>query len=238
MANEIRSRTNLVAGALTAGLSVSDTAMSSAGLATLGTIDATNYAAISIFAADGNGRVLVKEIVWVTAHVAGASSATIVRAQETTSAQAWAIGSTWAHAPTVKDLEGVGFGTLGYAQAVATQAGITTVADVTGCSIAVYVGTSRRIKVTGQGPAFSSIAADLLLGRIKEGATSLGVWFRLLQSTASLNQNGTGSVVLTPTAGLHTYKLTMERESGTGSISISGSATNPAFILVEDIGPA
>lgn len=110
MANEKRSRTNLVAGALSAGLSTGDTTMSSAGLADLGVIDATNHAAITIFAADGNGRILVKEIVYVTAHTAAATTATIVRGQEGTSAQTWASGATWAHTATTKDFDGAGGG--------------------------------------------------------------------------------------------------------------------------------
>jgi hypothetical protein len=239
MANELRSRTNLVAGGLTSALTSGATSMSSPGLADLGVIDATNYAALVLFTADGAGRILAKEIVWVTAHTAAATTATILRGQEGTAAAAWAAGATWAHAPTAKDLEGVAFGTLGYAQLTATQTPITTVVDVTNCAVTVFVAPSRRIRITGQGPAQSTVAGDHSLGRIKEGATNLGVWYYLTHQVVTRDTNQNGSVVLTPSAGSHTYKLTMERAgAASGDISIAATATNPAFILVEDIGPA
>jgi hypothetical protein len=237
VANELRSRTNMVAGGLTSSITSGATSMSSPGLADLGVIDATNYAAIMLFTADATGRILAKEIVWVTAHTAAATTATIVRGQEGTAAAAWAAGATWAHAATVKDLEGVAFGTLGYAQLTSAQTGITTVADVTSCSVTVYVAPSRRIRVSGQAPVTASVANDHSLGRIKEGGTSLGVWFYATTVVAARDSNGAGSVVLTPSAGSHTYKLTMERTGvSAGDISINATATNPAFILVEDIG--
>lgn len=122
MANDKRSRTNLVAGALSAGISGADTTISSAGLAGLAVIDATNHAAITIFAADGNGRILVSEIVYVTAHTAAATTATVVRGREGTSASAWSSGATWAHAPTTRDLS---TGTVAFASRTAGEVTFT-----------------------------------------------------------------------------------------------------------------
>lgn len=94
MANEIRSRFNLVSGSLTSGISNSDTTISSAGLANLGVIDSTNYAPI----------IIGTEIIWVTAHSAAATTATVVRAKEGTSAVSHAANATWVHGPTVQDM--------------------------------------------------------------------------------------------------------------------------------------
>jgi hypothetical protein len=47
-----------------------------------------------------------------------------------------------------------------------------------------------------------------------------------------------GSTVITPSAGAHTYKLTLQRNSGTGTVRIFADADVPAFILVEDLGPS
>lgn len=124
-------------------------------------------------------------------------------------------------------------GELGYAQSVTVQPGITAVVDVTGGSKTVMVGAGRRIRISGQGGASSTVADDQAIGRIKEGATELGVWLY-----GRLPGNGSGSAILTPTAGAHTYKLTIERAAGTGTVTLGASATNPCFILVEDIGPA
>lgn len=99
MANEIRTRFNLVSGSLTSGISDTDTSISSAGLANLGVIDSTNYAAI----------IIGTEIMWVTAHSAAATTATVVRHKEGTTAVAHGTDATWVHGPTVLDIEDGGW---------------------------------------------------------------------------------------------------------------------------------
>jgi hypothetical protein len=103
MANEIRTRFNLIEGTLSAQLTAGATSMSSAGLASLGVIDTTNFCAITI----------ENEIVWVTAHTAAATTATIVRAREGTSDVTHASGAGWVHAPTALDFDGQTNGTGG-----------------------------------------------------------------------------------------------------------------------------
>ena len=85
MANEIRTRTNFVGGLIEDNpLSAVATTLTSAGLANLPVIDSTNHAALILDpdGVDGNA-----EIVWVTSHTASATSATILRAQEGTTAR-------------------------------------------------------------------------------------------------------------------------------------------------------
>lgn len=108
MANEKRVRADGVAGALSSGLAAGATAMNSAALADLPVVDATNHAAITIFTVDGNGRFTAREVVYVTAHTAAATSATVLRGQEGTSDRTWASGAAWAHGPTTKDHTGSG----------------------------------------------------------------------------------------------------------------------------------
>lgn len=103
MANESRVRANFVAGALSASLTSTGTSMSSAALADLPAIGATEHAAISLFTADGDGRITAKEVVYVTAHTASATTATIARGKEGTTGVAWASGDKWEHAPTALD---------------------------------------------------------------------------------------------------------------------------------------
>lgn len=93
MANEIRARFNFVSGTLSGSLTNVATSMSAAGLANLGVIDATNHAAITI----------ENEIVWVAAHTGGATTATILRGQEGTSAVAHNAGVAWQHGETAID---------------------------------------------------------------------------------------------------------------------------------------
>lgn len=142
-------------------------------------------------------------------------------------------GTTWT---LPKNVAG---GVLGYAQVTADQTGITSEVDLTGLSVPVTVGSNRRIRVTGQGIAGSTADQDGLLGRIKEGAMNLGRW---IQADTSHPVNpfilSSGSVILTPSAGAHTYKLSLTRYRGTGSASLTANPEYPASILVEDIGGA
>lgn len=128
-------------------------------------------------------------------------------------------------------------GWLGYVEVTADQTGITTEVDLTSLTLAVTVGTSRRIKITGSVMAQSTIAGDAVVLQIKEGGTYLQA---VQNNTPVAGQPMVfeRSVVLTPTAGAHTYKLALARASGTGTISMRASATFPAWIDVVDIGPA
>ncbi len=132
----------------------------------------------------------------------------------------------------------VGGPQLGYAQIVAEQAGITALVDVAGCAVTVNVAGNRRIRLTGQGNFYSSVAGDVVLGRFREDATQLGVWMRSAAHSANLPTMAAGSVILTPAAGTHTYKLSVARETGTGIVALGASPNNPCFIVAEDIGPA
>jgi len=130
-------------------------------------------------------------------------------------------------------------GQLGYAQTTSSQTGIgATETDLTNLSVTVTVPAGRRIKVTG------SVAADLdtisAVGqiRIKEDGAEIQYMPLYQPAVAGQSQTLQRSRVLTPSAGSRTYKLTGQRTSGSGSLAIRAFSTDPAFILVEDIGPA
>ena len=55
-----------------------------------------------------------------------------------------------------------------------------------------------------------------------------------LSSTAGCSSERT--VILTGLTGAVTAKLRMERNTGSGTVTSNASATNPAFMLVEDLG--
>jgi len=129
-------------------------------------------------------------------------------------------------------------GTLGYAQVVANQVTITTNVDLTGLAVTVTVGTARRIKISAEiGVGVSNIDTTARI-QIQEGATVLqrrDAKPDVSDGTTNLYELG-ASVVLTPAAGVHTYKLTLERVAGTGNVQLGAGTTFPAFIIVEDIG--
>ncbi|HEV7534696.1 MAG TPA: hypothetical protein VGP90_03625 [Acidimicrobiia bacterium] len=124
--------------------------------------------------------------------------------------------------------------TLGYVPSTATQSGISTEVDVTGCAVTVTVLAGRRIRITGRVGTGLASAADVgVFVLVKEGAAEVG---RGAVSVSSTGREHTCPVmtVLTPTPGPHTYRLTLQTVGGTiGTASLGGA---PNFILVEDIG--
>lgn len=224
MANEIRIRGNLVSGTLSVALLAGDTTMSSAGLASLPAVTSTGHAVL----------ICENEIIYVTAHTASATTATILRGQEGTSAAAHAQNVAWLHGPVVSDYDSV----LGYMPVTANQGTITVVVDLTGLTVTVTVPYAQhRIKITGEANFSSTVATDGIDMQICEGATILqdrGVAVSQANQAACCH----AEAVIVPTAGPHTYKLRASRFSGTGTVTMQASATQPAFILVEDLGPA
>lgn len=129
-------------------------------------------------------------------------------------------------------------GTLGQALVTANQTSITTTVDVTGLTKAVTVGAGRRIKISVQLSGQSTVAGDNFAVTINEGATVLDQVLVSL-STANLQVPFVLFTILTPTTGAHTYKVTIGRVAGTGTLTmVAGTgATNPiAKLLIEDIG--
>ncbi len=101
MANEIRRRYNFQSGTITDNpLTNSATTMNSTNLAGLPAVGSTEYAVLVLDPAGaGNGP----EVVYVTAHTGSATSATIVRGREGTTAVQHNSNVTWIHVATAAD---------------------------------------------------------------------------------------------------------------------------------------
>lgn len=126
-------------------------------------------------------------------------------------------------------------GWLGYAQTTAQQLAVGAAAtDLAGLSVAVTVAASRQIRIRGQVSVLQQTAAGNVFLQVREGTTVL----QDVPVTVGVNAYGTLSIesVITPTAGAHTYKLSLFTSAG--ALDTQGSATRPHFILVEDIGAA
>lgn len=139
---------------------------------------------------------------------------------------------------TEANLEKLPGGWIGYAEVSANQASISTETDLTGLSVTVTVGDSRRIRITGRGIVSRTVADGVTLGQIKESTTVLGRWCQHSPSATTEFGNEMGFCVITPSAGSHTYKLTLQRNTGTGTVTLNAGTGSEASITVEDIGPA
>jgi hypothetical protein len=164
--------------------------------------------------------------------VTGTAVTSITRGEDGTSDVDHASGAKIGFAFIPSHYSRVAVRTLGYAAVTANQTAITTEVDLTSLTIAVTVPAGARIRITG----FTEVSNDGVGGRttmyIKEGATYLqraSIQNAIASSLAHINCQ----VTLTPSAGAHTYKLSMEANSGNTNTAVA--ATNPAFILVENI---
>lgn len=136
---------------------------------------------------------------------------------------------------------GVGGGTMGFVEVSATQGTFTALTDLTSLTLTVTPKLNRRYRVSAQVPLSSSVGSpDQGAIAIREGATVL---------QGAQGQFGTAGGFLTLTASkvivgdgaAHTYKLSAERSSGTGNITMQAGAvqvgiTHYAHILIEEIG--
>ena len=130
-------------------------------------------------------------------------------------------------------------GVKGYAQNTASQTGITTVADLTSLSVTFNAVPARRYRVTLRLEVTGNIANDLAIAYIASGANAaysraIAVMPPLTGGTSYKLINNV--VILTGLSGSQTVKGRLERNTGTGTLNMFANATNPAFILVEDIG--
>lgn len=131
--------------------------------------------------------------------------------------------------------------TSGRGRREAGQGQITTVVAVTGLSATVKVRGGQRVKVSFLLRTASTAAADVVQVAIAEGATPLSIMTfaaNAANNAGSTNTISGSTVVENPTAGEHTYSLTIARVVGSGTITINASASGPSELVAEVIGAA
>ncbi len=103
MANELRVRQGFVDGVVDDNpLTSGATTLTSSDLANLVAIGSTQHAVIVL---DPDGVDGLPEVVFVTAHTASATTATVVRGREGTAARAHNQNTPWIHGPTTADFD-------------------------------------------------------------------------------------------------------------------------------------
>lgn len=107
----------------------------------------------------------------------------------------------------------------------------TTPVSLLSLAVTIPAG-GRRIKITYKAIFRSSVAADTVLLRIKEGATALSEDTFLMIGTT--NQTCMGGTTFIPTVGAHTYSTEFYRAAGTGLITL-GNNVSPSlgYYLIE-----
>lgn len=125
-------------------------------------------------------------------------------------------------------------GWIGYAEITANQTGISAQTDITSLTVTVTAGTTRRILAEGYCRITQQTSSGV--GEVYVVEDGSNVNRSSLTRSAADNGMHHPRAVRTPSAGSHTYKLAAS--VGSGTIDIIASASQPAFILVQDLGPS
>ena len=126
---------------------------------------------------------------------------------------------------------------LGSSKKTSSQGSITTTeTDVTSLTVTANVPTGgRSVKVTCFASVTSTVLNDAIKMRFYEDSTLIGSSQVIQVGGVGYTQQINFVMTTTPTAGSHTYKATVFRNAGTGTISVNGSSTEPSIILVEAV---
>jgi hypothetical protein len=131
---------------------------------------------------------------------------------------------------------GLPTGVLAQASSVANSPSTTT--NVTWFSApAVSTDGVRRLKISYTAFLNAGTANDVVNVRLMDGATGLQITQARLAVAGGTGQQSVASFWEgVPAVGSHTYSLQVVLAGGTGPAIGAASASNPAFLLVEDIG--
>jgi hypothetical protein len=208
MAYEHRRPIFNLSGTLTVGCSALDTSLQSTIFPNLPSDYSTTLYLPLTVANDAQGKA---EIVWVTGHSAAASTATVVRGREGTSAQAFSAGDVVRCSPTIRDVVG----------GVANRAALPTDAHI-GQRVLI-IAEAQVVEYTSAGWNDSApLEADVARKHhwVQTGAPT-GAGTIILISGLSSTQVGTSGTIATQTGG----NLTLNK-AGLWSITAAIFATS------------
>lgn len=123
------------------------------------------------------------------------------------------------------------------AKNLANQATISTIVDVTTCTLTFTAVANRSIEVIGRVLVQSTVAADVATLSVANAASADLAIARALLTTVTTFVNLPITHHETPAAGSVTYKLRMVRTAGTGTLTVAGGGTGYGVISIKDVGP-
>lgn len=129
-------------------------------------------------------------------------------------------------------------GWVGFAKVTADQGSITTEASITSLTVTPVFEASRLYRCEVMCHVESTVTADRWRLRIKDAGTVIQD-YRNPDTTASLSDTAHFvGYIDGGAAGSRTITVTLERTSGTGTLTTRAAATTPATLEVTDFGPS
>jgi len=125
--------------------------------------------------------------------------------------------------------------TNGFVQVVANQGSIIAQVDVTGLALTQTFAANRRTEIRTLIPVSSTELNDIVRVLLMEGATQLCQAEIVIAGVTTAVPIINLSIIIVPTAGAHTYKVSITRSAGTGIVTIQATTT-PAFLEIDDQG--
>lgn len=204
MANEIRLRSNNMSGTITDNpLTNVATTINSASFVNLPTVTAVNHLILIL---DPLGTAGNPEIVTVTAHTAAASSVTVARGAEGSSARTHSLGTTWFHGPIVSDYNYTDIGALS-----TNRPANPTVGQM------IYETDTDALSVRSAGPVWQNLIS------------SLGAWTTW---TPTLGQGATTNIAKTVTYAKYVKLGRLVIANFTLTVTGTGTATSGVSITL------
>lgn len=121
---------------------------------------------------------------------------------------------------------------LGGTNVIGTTSGITTISDLSNATVTVvFPSGNRRAKISALALARSTVANDSAVLSLREGTTILAQAIGMCPTSGGgVTLNLFYTAVIT---GTHTYKLSGNRDVGSGTLDFEGFATSPIQLNVE-----
>lgn len=132
------------------------------------------------------------------------------------------------------------WGVVAYTRLTADHSGISTITFLNDLAVNFTGIANRQYHASAAFEITQTTASDVWVVKLLQTEDSPDT--QLKRATSS---NGTTSSIThhlhyltsASTAGAHTWALSLERASGGGTMTLSANTNNPAYLLVEDIGP-
>lgn len=123
---------------------------------------------------------------------------------------------------------------LGYGSSTSNQGSITTVeTDLTSLTATVTVPSgSRNLLLIADMHMFSTVGGDFYSFKMKESSTTIKEFQGRFQTNSGQEHFSFITRISAPSAGSHTYKCTLVRASGSGTLSTYASSTSIAEFIV------